>query len=70
MMTRGITMAGGGALLPGLAQLISERTGIGVHIADDPLRAVVHGTGRVLEDLDMLRKVLVDVKESKGPRRR
>ena len=70
MMTRGITLAGGGGLLPGLDQLLSEKTGIAVHMADDPLRSVVHGTGRVLEDLDMLRKVLVDVKESKGPRRR
>lgn len=70
MMTRGITLAGGGALLPGLDQLIAERTGITVKIAEDPLRSVVQGTGRVLEDLDMLRKVLVDVKDNKGPRRR
>lgn len=70
MMTRGITLAGGGALLPGFDQLLAEKTGIRVQIAEDPLRSVVHGTGRVLEDLDMLRKVLVDVKESKGPRRR
>ncbi len=70
MMSRGITLAGGGGLLPGLDQLLSEKTGIAVHVAEDPLRSVVHGTGRVLEDLDMLRKVLVDVKESKGPRRR
>lgn len=70
MMTRGITLAGGGALLPGISQLIRERTGIPVNIAEDPLQAVVRGTGMVLEDLDMLRKVLVDVQDSRGPRRR
>jgi len=70
MMARGITLAGGGALLPGVDRLISERTGIAVHIAEDPLQCVVHGTGKVLEDLDMLRKVLVDVQDSRAPRRR
>jgi rod shape-determining protein MreB len=70
MMTRGITLAGGGALLPGLHQLIAEKTGIAVHVAEDPLRAVVHGTGRVLEDPGIFSRVLVDAKESKGPRRR
>lgn len=70
MMTRGITLAGGGALLPGLDQLLAEKTGIGVHLAEDPLRAVVHGTGRVLEDPEIFSRVLVDAKESKGPRRR
>jgi rod shape-determining protein MreB len=70
MMTRGITMAGGGALLPGLDRLIAERTGIEVQVAEDPLQSVVRGTGRVLEDLDMLRKVLVDLQDGKGPRRR
>ncbi len=70
MMTRGVTLAGGGALLPGLDHLIAEKTGIQVHIAEDPLQSVVRGTGRVLEDLDMLRKVLVDLQNGKAPRRR
>ena len=70
MMARGITLAGGGALLPGMDRLIAEKTGISVHIAEDPLQSVVRGTGKVLEDLDMLRKVLVDIQNGKGPRRR
>ncbi len=70
MMTRGVTLAGGGALLPGLDHLIADRTGIQVHVAEDPLQSVVRGTGRVLEDLDMLRKVLVDIQNGKAPRRR
>ncbi|MGE5620179.1 MAG: rod shape-determining protein [Sphingomonadaceae bacterium] len=70
MMTRGITLAGGGALLPGLDRLIAERTGIEVHISEDPLQSVVRGTGRVLEDLDMLRRVLVDNQDNRGARRR
>lgn len=53
--TRGIYLAGGGALLRGIDKLISKETrGIPVHIAEDPLRAVVRGTGIFLEDLDTL----------------
>jgi rod shape-determining protein MreB len=61
LMSRGITLAGGGALLPGLPRLLAERTKMMVHVADEPLGCVVRGTGRVLNELDDLRKVLVDV---------
>ena len=57
---RGIVLAGGGALLEGLDQLLRE-TAMPVHVAEDPLSCVVLGTGRVLEALDnnpSLRKVL------------
>ena len=50
IIDRGITLAGGGALLRGLDDLISQETGIVTHIADEPLKCVVLGTGRVLED--------------------
>ncbi len=53
----GIVMAGGGALLRGIDKLIAEQTGLPVHIADDPLSAVVEGTGMVLRELKFLRKV-------------
>ena len=46
---RGIMLAGGGALLKGLDMLISHETGIVTHVAPDPLKCVVLGTGRVLE---------------------
>ncbi|MFA6587719.1 MAG: rod shape-determining protein [Patescibacteria group bacterium] len=56
---RGILLTGGGALLRGLADLIQRETRIIVHVADDPLTAVVRGTGIVLEDLDGLKNILV-----------
>jgi len=48
LIDRGIVMAGGGSLLRGLDKRIAEETGLPVHIADDPLTAVVLGTGAVL----------------------
>ncbi|MBI3572614.1 MAG: rod shape-determining protein [Candidatus Kerfeldbacteria bacterium] len=56
---RGIMLSGGGALLRGIDQAIHSETQIPIHISDDPLTAVVRGTGIVLEDLDVLRHVLV-----------
>ena len=50
IIERGIMLAGGGALLRGLDILISHETGIVTHVAADPLKCVVLGTGRVLED--------------------
>ncbi len=65
---RGIILAGGGALLRGLNKLISEQTQMPVHIADDPLTAVVRGCGIVLEDIDHLQDVLVTTQYEKVPR--
>ena len=59
IMAKGIVLAGGGALLRGLNALIAQSTETMVHIADDPLTAVVRGTGVVLEDLESLREVLL-----------
>jgi len=52
---RGIVLAGGGALLQGLDEMITHETEVPVHIADDPLSCVVLGTGRVLVDQNLKR---------------
>jgi rod shape-determining protein MreB len=56
---RGIVMAGGGALLRGLDQLVREETNLPVTIASDPLCCVALGTGKVLDELELLRKVAI-----------
>jgi rod shape-determining protein MreB len=59
VLQRGITLAGGGALLKGLDKRIAEETKLPVWIADDPLTSVVRGCGMVLDNLDLLSKVRV-----------
>ena len=55
----GIYMAGGGSMLRGLDKRISQRTGLEVQVAEDPLRAVVRGTGIVLKNLDKYNNILI-----------
>ncbi|OGL44691.1 MAG: rod shape-determining protein [Candidatus Schekmanbacteria bacterium RBG_16_38_10] len=57
IVDRGITLAGGGCLLSGLDILLKEETGLPIKRAQDPLSAVVLGTGRALDSLDLLKKV-------------
>ncbi len=58
IVERGIVMTGGGALLTGLDRVLSQGTGLGVSIADEPLSCVALGTGKVLENLNELGHVL------------
>ena len=58
IVDRGIMLAGGGALVRGISDLISHETGIFVHIAEDPLLCVVNGCGQVLEDWKRLQRVV------------
>lgn len=57
ILERGIFLTGGGALIRGLDERIKMETGVPVHVAEDPLTAVVRGTGKVLEDLDHFSRV-------------
>lgn len=63
IMDRGIVMTGGGSLLRGLDELLFKETGMPVHIAEDALSCVAIGTGKALESLDILKRVLMSPKK-------
>jgi len=68
LMESGIYLAGGGALLQGLAERLSDETKMRVQVAEDPMTCVARGAGKVLEDLDTLSKVLAST-QRRGTRR-
>jgi len=59
ILDRGVMLTGGGALLKGLDERIRMETNLPVHVADDPLTAVVRGTGKALENLNKYSKVFI-----------
>lgn len=59
IVDKGIVLAGGGATLKGMDVFLREETSLPIIIAEDPLTCVVHGAGKVLDDIDVLRKVVM-----------
>ncbi|OGI32940.1 MAG: rod shape-determining protein [Candidatus Moranbacteria bacterium RIFOXYA12_FULL_35_19] len=68
IMQKGIILAGGGSLIRGLDKLVADQTEMPVQMMEDPLTAVVRGTGIVLEDIELLREVLVENQHEKSLR--
>ena len=69
VMQRGIHLVGGGALIKGLAEIITEYTKILVHIAPDPLTSVCRGTGIILENIDLYKDVLIANEDELPPKK-
>lgn len=61
IVDKGIVLAGGGALLRGIDILIRRETGLPVVVADDPITAVVRGVGKMLDELDLLKRIAINV---------
>lgn len=59
IVDKGIVLAGGGAMIRGLDTLLREATGLPITLAEDPLSAVVLGTGKVLDEIELLKKVSI-----------
>ena len=68
IMSNGIHLSGGGALLRGLDTLITKETKIPTRVVEDPLTAMVRGAGLVLENLDELSEVLVETEDLEPPK--
>ena len=60
LIEKGIVLTGGGANIRNLDQLLSEETNMPVYIAEEPMECVVRGTGKVLEELERLKPVLIN----------
>ncbi len=68
IMHRGITLSGGGALLPGLGELLQRVLKLPIYVVEDPLSAVARGTGVILDDLQFYKEVLIGNQDELPPR--
>jgi len=62
VIDRGMILSGGGALIRNLDKLLSQVTGVPCYVADDPLFCVAKGTGKILDNLDLYKKILISGK--------
>ncbi len=69
VMARGLYLAGGGALLKGLPELIENEINIPVYVAADPLTTVARGTGVILENLELFRDLLIENEDELPPKK-
>lgn len=67
VMSRGIILVGGGALIRGLDELLSQTLHVPVYIANDPLTAVARGAGIILEDMEGFKEVLIEHENDTPP---
>ncbi len=63
IIENGIVLAGGGALIKNIDKLLALKTEMPVYIAEEPLECVVKGTGKILEDLERLKSVLINARK-------
>ncbi len=68
IMHRGITLSGGGALIPGLDELLQSVLKIPVYVVEDPLSAVARGAGVMLDDIEFYKDVLIGNQDELPPR--
>ena len=59
VMERGIVLTGGGALLKGMDERLKHETGMPIHVAENPLSCVAIGSGKCLEEFEVLKRVLI-----------
>lgn len=69
VMHRGLHLAGGGALLKGLPELLEKEINIPIHVSPDPLTAVARGTGVILENLESYEDLLVENEDELPPKK-
>ena len=59
IVDRGIALTGGGALLKNLDRLLREKSGLPVTVAEDPLSTVALGSGKILDSIEILKRVVI-----------
>ena len=68
VMHRGLVLSGGGALIAGLDKLLENTLKIPIYVAEDPLTAVVRGTGVILDEIENYSEQLISVANDLPPR--